>query len=74
MIVIDHISKPFSDQNVGALRKVIEAAYEQIGLENLQIILFDDKTPDTLNIKPNHTENLYGERKTGFNPFFNSIT
>ena len=74
MIVIDHISKPFSDQNVGALGKVIEAAYEQIGLEDLQIILFDDKTPDTLNIKPNHTENLYDENKTGFNPFFNSIT
>ena len=65
------VRRPFRCLRLG---RVIEAAYEQIGFEDLQIILFDDKTPDILNIKANHTENLYDEKKTGFNPFFNSIT
>ena len=70
ILVIDHISKPFSDQNVAAIGTVIHKAYESIGMDNLQIFMFDDENGDKLNLKPNHTENLVNETRTGFNPFF----
>lgn len=70
LIVIDHISKPFSDQNVAAIGTVIHAACEKIGIDNLQIFIFDDKDSKTLNISPNYKENLFNNEKTGFNPFF----
>lgn len=70
ILVIDHISKPFSDQNVAAIGTVIHKAYESIGVDNLQIFMFDDENSDKLNLNPNHTENLVNETRTGFNPFF----
>ena len=70
ILVIDHISKPFSDQNVAAIGTVIHKAYESIGVDNLQIFMFDDEISNKLNLNPNHTENLVNEVKTGFNPFF----
>ena len=70
LIVIDHISKPFSDQNVAAIGTIIHAACEKIGISNLQIFIFDDKDSDILNISPNYKENLFNNEKTGFNPFF----
>lgn len=73
ILVIDHISKPFSDQNVAAIGTVIHKAYESIGIDKLQIFMFDDENSDKLNLKPNHTENLFNETKTGFNPFYNAI-
>lgn len=72
MLVIDHISKPFSDQNVAAIGTVIHKAYENIGIENLQIFMFDDENSDKLNLKPNHIENLVNDTRTGFNPFYNA--
>ena len=42
ILVIDHISKPFIDQNVAAIGTVIHKAYESIGVDNLQIFMFDD--------------------------------
>lgn len=73
LIVIDHISKPFSNQNIAAIGTIIHKAYQDIGFENLQIFIFDDESCDTLNISPNHKENLINEEKTGFNPFFHHI-
>lgn len=70
ILVIDHISKPFSDQNIAAIGTVIHNAYENIGIDNLQIFMFDDENSDKLNLKPNHVENLVNEARTGFNPFF----
>lgn len=70
LIVIDHISKPFSDQNIAAIGTIIHAACEKIGISNLQIFIFDDKDSDILNISPNYKENLFNNEKTGFNPFF----
>ena len=70
IFVIDHISQPFSDQNVAAIGTVLQKAYESIGLDNLQIFMFDDENSDKLNLKPNHIENLVNEIRTGFNPFF----
>lgn len=72
ILVIDHISKPFSDQNIGAIGAVIHKAYESIGLDKLQIFMFDDEKNDKLNLKPNHIENLCNTVRTGFNPFYNS--
>lgn len=72
VLVIDHISKPFSDQNIAAIGTVIHKAYESIGLDKLQMFMFDDENSDKLNLNPNHSENLFNETKTGFNPFFNA--
>lgn len=72
MLVIDHISKPFSDQNVAAIGTVIHKAYEDIGIDNLQIFMFDDENSEKLNLKPNNIENLVNSARTGFNPFYNA--
>lgn len=71
ILVIDHISKPFDEKNSSAIGKVISAAYEIIGKENLQIFIFDDEDFEKLNIQPEHSENLVDDYKTGFNPFYN---
>ena len=72
IMVIDHISKPFDDQSVAAIGTVIHKAYESIGIDNLQIFMFDDKNSDKLNLNPNHIENLVSDVRTGFNPFYNA--
>lgn len=72
MLVIDHISKPFSDQNVAAIGTVIHKLYESIGFDKLQIFMFDDENSDKLNLNPNHIENLCNSERTGFNPFYNA--
>ncbi len=71
ILVIDHISKPFSDQNIAAIGTVISKFYEYIGTDDFQIFMFDDENSEKLNIEPHHKENLVTDRKTGFNPFFN---
>lgn len=70
ILVIDHISKPFDLDNSKAIGKVLCTGLEDIKKTNLQIFMFDDKDPSTLNINPDHFENLVDNRKTGFNPFF----
>ncbi|MBX4147292.1 hypothetical protein K1X09_08120 [Paenibacillus lautus] len=70
ILVIDHISKPFDKNNCKAIGKVITTAYESIGKNNLQIFMFDDEEYGTLDIVPDHSENLVTEFKTGFNPFY----
>lgn len=72
MIIIDHISKPFDEKNVASIGTVIHEAYKEIGEENMQIFMFDDKESEKLDLTPNHKENLVNETKTGFNPFFNA--
>lgn len=70
ILVIDHISKPFDHNNCKAIGKVIATAYESVGKEQLQLFMFDDEEYETLGIKPDHSENLVTEVKTGFNPFY----
>ncbi len=70
ILVIDHISKPFDKNNCRAIGKVITTAFENIGKDKLQLFMFDDEEYETLAIKPDHSENLVTERKTGFNPFY----
>lgn len=70
ILVIDHISKPFDENNRKAIGTVIEAAYESIGKDKLQIFMFDDEEYESLALKPEHFENLVTDEKTGFNPFY----
>lgn len=70
ILVIDHISKPFDENNVRAIGQVINKAYEEIGKENLQIFMFDDEEYATLGLQPEHSENLVDDEKSGFNPFY----
>lgn len=70
MLVIDHVSKPFDEQNRKAIGKVISKALESIGKENMQIFMFDDEEYTSLEIEADHFEDLVNQEKTGFNPFF----
>ena len=70
ILVIDNISKPFDSQSVASIGTVIHKAYESIGVDNLQIFMFDDADGNKLNLTPNHTENLVNESRTGFNSFY----
>ena len=72
MLVIDHISKPFSSQNILSIGAVLKNAYEMIGTENMQTFIFDDKEPEMLGITPSNKVYLVEDNKTGFNPFFKS--
>lgn len=36
----------------------------------MKIILFDDKPHEKIGLKPNKSENLVNENKTGFIPFY----
>lgn len=69
-LVIDHISKPFDNDNRKGIGEILNHAISVIGENNLQIILFDDKNHEELLLKPNHAECLVNDVKTGFVPFF----
>jgi len=73
MLIIDHISKPFSSDNSMAIGKIINTAYESIGKANLQIFIFDDEDHENLLLNPDHSENLVDNNKTGFNPFYFTV-
>lgn len=70
LFVIDHISKPFDFDNRKGIGEILNQAISEIGEDNLQIILFDDKPHDDIGLTPNKFENLVNESKTGFIPFY----
>ncbi|MEI2444028.1 hypothetical protein V8V73_26075, partial [Priestia megaterium] len=70
LIVIDHISKPFDNDNKKAIGQIISAAYETIGKKSLQIFIFDDNEYKNLGLEVDHAENLVTSNKTGFLPFY----
>lgn len=70
LFVIDHISKPFDPDNRKGIGEILNQAITEIGEDNLQIILFDDKPHDDIGLTPNKSENLVNENKTGFIPFY----
>ncbi|MGW8957339.1 hypothetical protein [Paenibacillus sp. NPDC055715] len=70
ILVIDHISKPFDQNNSKAIGKIITTAYESIGKDRLQLFIFDNEEYENLAINPDHSENLVNKSKTGFNPFY----
>lgn len=74
ILVIDHISKPFDERNRKAIGKVIETAMDNIGKDNIQIFMFDDKNCDELYLQADNYENLVSSKKSGFNPFYHKLT
>lgn len=70
MLVIDHLSKPFSDDNKKAVGSILEKFYKQVSKSDVQIFMFDDQDPESLGIVPDHNELLKTDNKTGFNPFY----
>lgn len=70
ILVIDHLSKPFSDDNRKAVGKIFEKFYEIISKRDVQIFMFDDEIPSMLGIVPDRVEYLRTKNKTGFNPFY----
>ncbi|UAL54473.1 hypothetical protein [Metabacillus dongyingensis] len=70
LIVIDHISKPFDNDNKKSIGQIISAAYEMIGKDNLQIFIFDDEEYKDLGLEVDYSENLVTDSKTGFIPFY----
>lgn len=69
-LIIDHLSKPFSDDNKKAVGKLIKEFYHCVSKSDVQIFMFDDKEPSLLGIEPDHCEQLRTQDKTGFNPFY----
>lgn len=76
IFVGDHLSQSFDDNNVKAIGAILKKASKDIGLNNLQIFIFDDKNYDEMNITVDNSEDLYKLDKegniiqTGFVPFF----
>ena len=70
ILVIDHLSKTFSDDNRKAVGKILKKFYENVSKNDVQIFMFDDKEPELLGIVPDHSEPLKTENKTGFCPFY----
>ncbi|MBY0210630.1 MULTISPECIES: hypothetical protein [Priestia] len=70
LIVIDHISKPFDNDNKKAIGQIISAAYRKISKKNLQLFIFDDNEYKNLGLEIDHSENLVTSDKTGFLPFY----
>lgn len=69
-LIIDHISKPFDINNRKGIGEILNFAVEQIGVNNIQVIMFDDKDFEELALSPNKSENLVNDDKTGFIPFY----
>lgn len=71
LLVIDHISKPFDEDNSKAIGKILNKAIEEIGEEELQVFIFSDLNPEEINISADKSRKLVTESKSGFNPFMN---
>lgn len=70
ILVIDHISKPFDKENIKAIGVVLQKFINDVGISNAQIIMFEDKNTDELDISPSNIVELRSETKSGFNPFY----
>lgn len=76
VFICDHLSQAFDKENVNAIGTIINKALTDIGIGNIQIFLFDDKTNSEMNINANNVENLCkidedgNLIQTGFIPFY----
>lgn len=72
----DHLSQSFDNDNVKAIGAILNKASNDIGINDFQIFLFDDKTFNEMNVHPSHYEDLYKEDEegniiqSGFVPFY----
>lgn len=57
-------------KNQKALGAILHGAYTNLQKSEMQIILFDDEDASSLGLTPDHSINLLGEDKSGFNPFY----
>lgn len=69
-LIIDHISKPFDNENRRAIGLIFKKFYKSIDKSKIQTFIFEDEKYEDLSIIPDHYINLINENKTGFNPFF----
>ncbi len=76
IFVGDHLSQSFDDDNVKAIGTILTKASKDIGEDNLQIFMFDDKNYDEMNIIVNNSEDLCKSDEngniiqSGFVPFY----
>ncbi len=70
LLVIDHISKSFDDENKKAIGSIISNALNGIGKDKLQIFMFDTEQAEAFGIDSTCSTNLIDGEKTGFCPFF----
>ena len=70
-LVIDHISKPFDKDNLKSIGVVLRKFINDVGVDNCQVIIFEDKKPDEISINECKYTELKTNNKTGFNPFYN---
>jgi hypothetical protein len=70
IFVIDHISKPFDDENCKVIGTIISSLLEDVGKDNLQIFMFDSENSEKLGIDSMYSKDLVTESKTGLCPFF----
>lgn len=76
IFVGDHLSQSFDDNNVKAIGTILNKASKDIGVDNLQIFMFDDKNYDEMNITTHNSEEVCKSDKdgniiqTGFVPFY----
>ena len=70
ILVIDHISKPFDEVNRKAIGAILKEFYRRVDKTEMQIFMFDDEDFEDLAIKEANVNELYGDGKSGFNPFY----
>lgn len=70
IFVIDHISKPFDEQNCKAIGEIIFRLLDDVGTDNMQIFMFDSENSDNLGIDNKYSTNLVTTAKSGFCPFY----
>lgn len=67
------VYKTFDEKNYKGIGTVISKAYESIGVENLQIFMFDNQYLEILSIEASYSEDLVNQNKSEFNPFMSQI-
>lgn len=70
IFVVDHVSKPFDVKNEKAIGEVLGGVFSDLTPSDLQIFMFDDKSPESLGIVADNVVNLVNANKSGFNPFY----
>lgn len=70
MLIFDHISKPFDQDNIYSIGKIISEFYKDVSKNDVQMFIFDDKEFKELGLEVDSNNNLKDINKTGFNPFY----
>lgn len=70
ILVFDHPSSPFDDENSKAIGAVFEHFYEGLDKSAIQVFLLEPTPPEKLGINPDTFIDLCDGGKSGFNPFW----